>query len=102
MVVAANKEIAVVSGLFSLGECVITPRARDVLESIDVDASDLLRRHHTGDWADMDRHDQAVNRAALTNNARVFSMYQLADQTRVYVITEGDRSVTTILLPSEY
>lgn len=102
MVVAANKEITVASGLFSLGECVITPRARDVLESIDVDTSDLLRRHHTGDWADMNQHDQAANRAALNNNARVFSMYKLADHIRVYVITEGDRSATTILLPSEY
>lgn len=102
MVVAANKEITVASGLFSLGECVITPRAREVLASIDVDTNELIRRHHTGDWVDMDQHDQAANRAALNNNARVFSMYRLTDHNRVYVITEGDRSVTTILLPSEY
>ncbi len=102
MVVAANKEITVASGLFSLGECVITPRAREVLASISVETNDLLRRHQSGDWADMDQHDQAANRAALNNNARVFSMYRLADQHRVYVITEGDRLVTTILLPSEY
>ena len=54
MVVAANKEITVASGLFSLGECVITPRAREVLASISVETNDLLRRHQSGDWADMD------------------------------------------------
>ena len=88
--------------LFPLGRCCITPGAQRKLESINAVPQELLRRHQSGDWDGMDRSDQAANRRAVKDGSRVFSAYQLADAVRVYVITEADRSSTTILLPSEY
>lgn len=89
-------------GLFPLGRCVITPEAQTALESIDVVPFAVLGRHLSGDWSEMDRHDRRANRAAINKGARVFSAYNLANNIRVYVITEADRSSTTILLPNEY
>ena len=89
-------------GLFSLGQCVITSGAQSALESIHVVPGGLLERHQSGDWTGMTRHDQTANREAVKEGSRVFSAYNLASNVRVYVITEWDRSCTTILLPSEY
>lgn len=61
-----------------------------------------MARHQSGDWQDRSAHDRAANREAVKNGSRVFSAYALAGTARVYVITEADRSSTTILLPSEY
>lgn len=102
MVEAGNKEITVTVGLFPLGQCVITPGAQFALESIRIVPVGLLQRHQSGDWSEMDKHDQAENRAAIKHGSRVFSAYNLANDIRVYVITEADRSSTTILLPEEY
>ena len=89
--------------LFSLGRCVATPSALEALEAIDVQPTELLRRHQCGDWNDMGDADQAANRQAIKNGARVFTSYNLADgKIPVYVITEADRASTTILLPEEY
>lgn len=89
--------------LFPLGQCCITPGAQRKLESINVAPVALLRRHQSGDWQEMDRSDQAANREAIKNGSRVFSAYKLTDaRLRVWVITEADRSSTTILLPEEY
>lgn len=87
--------------LFSLGKCVATAGALRALELLNVQPGTLLRRHQSGDWQGMSRSDQAANREAIKHGARVFSAYKL-DAIRVYVITEADRSSTTILLPSEY
>lgn len=88
--------------LFPLGQCCITPGAQRKLEAINAVPQELLRRHQSGDWNGMDRSDRAANRRAVSDGSRVFSAYQLTDAVRVYVITEADRSSTTILLPSEY
>ncbi len=86
-----------------LGQCVMTPGAKNTLESIGIEPFALLRRHQSGDWQDMSRDDQAANRDAIEHGGRVFTAYKLTDaQIRVWVITEADRSSTTILLPSEY
>jgi hypothetical protein len=55
----------------------------------------------SGDWAEMDSDDQQANRDAITHGDRIFSAY-IVEKTKFWVITEADRSVTTILLPSEY
>ena len=65
-------------------------------------ALELLARHLSGDWGDLDAGDQALNRAALRDGGRIFSAYQLANDLRIWIITEGDRSATTLLLPEEY
>lgn len=87
--------------LFPLGRMLITPRALEACLSFPIPPTVLLVRHATGDWSDCDREDQARNLAALLDGSRVFSVYKLGEH-RFYVITEADRSVTTILLPDEY
>ena len=62
----------------------------------------LLRRHVSGDWGDLCREDIEANRLALAVDARILSADTLSDETKVWVITEADRSATTILLPSDY
>jgi len=99
---AEYKEMKVSAGLFNLGRCVITPGAQDALKSIDVEPRNLLSRHQNGDWSQMCGHDQNENRKAVKNGFRVFSFYKLANGIDAYVITEADRSATTILLPGEY
>lgn len=64
----------------------------------------LLARHQSGDWGNIGNHDVAANQEALKHSLRVFSSYVLlgAGNSRAWVITEADRSCTTILLPEEY
>ena len=87
--------------LFNLGKCVSTPFAKDELNRLNYSPLDLLRRHMSGDWGDLDSDDLDANEEALHTDARIFSAYIIQD-TKFWVITEADRSSTTILLPSEY
>jgi hypothetical protein len=66
------------------------------------DPYQLLSRHATGDWSEMDLEDQEANKHATANGLRVFSAYRVNLTERVWIITEADRSSTCILLPSEY
>lgn len=86
--------------LFEMGRLLATPGALDTLPDPRQRLT-LLRRHATGDWGDVCADDAAVNEAALRNGSRIFSVYQVGED-RVWVLTEADRSATTILLPSEY
>lgn len=92
----------VVEKLFELGRCVITPAAAEQLASIQIEPIDLLTRHVSGDWKEMYEEDQALNKDAVANGDRILSVYTFENDVKFYVITEWDRSVTTILLPSEY
>ena len=86
---------------FELGRTVITPGALARLDSESVQAS--MRRHHTGDWGNLDEHDRQLNDEALrTGEGRLFSAYTSSAGVRFWVITEADRSATTVLLPEEY
>lgn len=87
--------------LFELGRCCITPAAKAELAQGDYPFECLLIRHHQGDWGDLEFEDKQANDAALINGSRIFSAY-IAEGTKYWVITEADRSSTTILLPSEY
>jgi hypothetical protein len=87
---------------FSLGDVVATPGALDALREAQQEPLELLRRHQTGDWGDLDEEDQAENEFSLTHDLRLLSAYTLPTQVKIWVITEADRSVTTLLLPSEY
>ncbi len=88
--------------LFTLGQACATPGALDALEQNQQDPARFLARHVTGDWLEMCAQDQETNREALVHGARVFSAYTMKDGKKLWVITESDRSVTTLLLPSEY
>lgn len=61
-----------------------------------------LVRHQYEDWGDLDSEDKEANDYALHHDERVFSAYKFDDETKIWIITEWDRSVTTILFPSEY
>ena len=88
--------------LFDLGQIVATPGALAAMANNGTDGLALLARHVTGDWGDLDADDKAENDFSVTKNFRILSAYTLADGTKVWVITEADRSVTTFLLPDEY
>jgi hypothetical protein len=85
---------------FAVGQIVITPGANSELSQRDVLRG--LLRHMTGDWGELDEHDWKENDAALEYGFRLLSQYQLDGGSKFWIITEHDRSVTTILLPSEY
>lgn len=68
----------------------------------DVAPSTLLGRHVTGDWGDVCDEDAAENEFSVVKGFRIFSVYKIAEGVTIWVITERDRSATTLLLPSEY
>jgi hypothetical protein len=86
---------------FELGQLLATPGVLDVAAGDDLMA--FLRRHARGDWGVVDQSDWRANDRALKDGTRLFSAYVLRDgSTRIWIITEADRSATTILLPNEY
>jgi hypothetical protein len=85
---------------FALGRLVITQGAVLALKREDVKTA--LARHLAGDWGDVDDHDKAENDLSLVQGFRLLSAYKTQAGVRFWVITESDRSVTTILLPEEY
>lgn len=87
--------------LFRTGQLFSTPGALKACASFPMPPDVLLVRHVTGDWSDMSKDDQAANRAAIEEGSRIFSAYQYGEH-RFFVITEADRSSTTILLAHEY
>ena len=88
--------------LFHLGDVVATPQSIYVLSESGMSVQSLLQRHATGDWGDLCTEDMQANNDALQYGDRLLSSYVLSESCKVWVITEWDRSVTTILLPSEY
>jgi hypothetical protein len=87
---------------FPLGQVVATPGAIAALEHAGEQPLSFLRRHAHGEWGDLDADDVRENEFSLTHGYRLLSAYTLKDGTRIWIITEADRSATTILLPSEY
>jgi hypothetical protein len=87
--------------LFPLGTTVATPGALAHCSENNVSPALLLARHHHGDWGDTCETDSEANEQALFDGGRLFSVFMVA-QEKIYVITEWDRSVTTILKASEY
>lgn len=88
--------------IFLLGMVVATPAAIEVLGAHGISPITLIGRHVSGDWSEMHADDQASNHEAIKHGFRVFSSYTLADGLKIWIITEADRSVTTILRPEEY
>ena len=63
---------------------------------------ELLLRHVTGDWGDLEDEDKKENELSVREGFRILSSYNLETGAKVWIITEWDRSVTTVLLPEEY
>ncbi len=90
-------------GPLPLGRIVATPGALKLLREAGEDPLRYLARHKSGDWGNLDAHDRRENGRSLKNGWRILSSYPIGeDGEKVWVITEADRSVTTILLPEEY
>jgi hypothetical protein len=87
-------------GKFPAVRLVATPGALGTLSRADIE--EALRRHLAGDWGDLSDADRAENDAALEYGDRLLSAYQATDGQKFWVLTEADRSVTTVLLPDEY
>lgn len=87
---------------FELGQIVATPGALDALETAAQSAMEFIARHVSGDWGEVDEHDRAENELSLLKGFRLMSVYTLSTGVKIWIITEADRSVTTILLPDEY
>jgi hypothetical protein len=87
---------------FPLGRIVATPGALAALEEATDNPASFLRRHVTGDWGELDEHDRQENEFSVAHSFRLLSAYTLSNGIKIWIITEADRSATTLLLPSEY
>ena len=86
--------------VFRLGRIVATPGALQSISQEDILLG--IQRHQAGDWGDLPDDDRATNDHALTQGGRILSAYQATNGTKFWLITEADRSTTTILLPEDY
>lgn len=101
---------------FPLGQIVATPGALELLQETGFSAAALISRHVHGDWGDLCEEDRAENEFAVSRRLRILSCYRLVDAARLaatptekrsslptlWIISEADRSVTTLLRPSDY
>jgi hypothetical protein len=95
-----TKSTEVVVAKFPLGRVFITPGVERELSPVDVIGG--LKRHAQGDWGEVPEEDWEENEHSLKEGFRLLSSYRGATGTRFWIITEHDRSVTTVLLPEEY
>ena len=92
-----------VKPLFPLGQIVSTPGALDSLARANQQPHNFLNRHAAGDWgSELSEEDKAENEYSLEHGFRILSSYKTAAGKKLWVITEADRSVTTLLLPEDY
>lgn len=90
---------------FDLGQVFATRGAHDEFDIFEM--HQMLHRHASGDWGDLEDEDKRLNDEALLDGSRILSRYDFSDERSAYVITEaeddgGIRKYTTVLLPSEY
>lgn len=89
------------ASLFPLGQVVATRAVLTHLEKHGINAQTYLDRHMRGDWGEVPSEDAVENAFSVQNGFRVLSSYTVADA-KIWIITEADRSVTTLLFPAEY
>jgi hypothetical protein len=87
---------------FALGQTFITPGAQEALEISGESPIQFLHRHVSTDWGELSEEDVQENELSLREGLRLLSAYRTAKGQKIWIITEADRSATTILLPSEY
>ena len=87
---------------FPMGQIVATPGALQALEEASESPAALLKRHLIGDWGELSDEDRQENERSVSDGCRILSAYTLSTGIRIWIITEADRSATTLLLPPEY
>jgi hypothetical protein len=87
---------------FLPGRIVATPGALAALEASGEAPFEYLFRHINGDWGELSEEDRRENELSLIHGFRLLSAYTLRSGTKIWIITESDRSATTVLLPDEY
>jgi len=87
---------------FFLRRTVATPGALRALEQANQSPYEFIERHQTGDWGELCEEDKRENEFSVHNGFRILSAYRTRNDVKIWVITEADRSVTTLLLPHEY
>ena len=87
---------------FALGRLVVTPGALEVLAHARQSPSEFLSRHQGGDWGECCEEDARENELSVKQGFRILSVYLTRKVEKLWIITEADRSKTTLLLPSEY
>jgi hypothetical protein len=87
---------------FALGRVTATPGALRALEHAEQLPAEFLDRHVNGDWGEVPEEDKQENEFSVQHGFRIISAYTTSAGEKIWVITEADRSYTTILLPSEY
>lgn len=97
-----NSQQQAVVARFTLGRTFISPGAEEALQIAGQTAIEFLRRHLSCDWGELSDHDVKENELSLEKGFRLLSRYQTTKGERLWIITEADRSATTILLPIEY
>ena len=88
--------------LFRLGQVVATPGALEALQAAGQQPAEFLSRHVTGDWGEVPPEDAQENELSVKQGFRILSAYTLNTRVKIWIITEADRSATTLLLPNEY
>lgn len=86
--------------LFSLGQILATPALLEQVTRAEIEVG--LDRHAFGDWGELDPDDASENERALADGSRIFSAFTSGQGIKFWIITEADRSSTTVLLPSDY
>jgi hypothetical protein len=87
---------------FPLGRLVATPGALQALAEAGQSPMDFVERHQAGDWGELGEEDRQENEYSLQHGFRILSAYRTTNNVRIWIITEADRSATTVLLPEEY
>lgn len=87
---------------FPLGQIVATPGAIEALNEAGQTPMEFLERHKAGDWGDLSADDKKENDRAVIHGDRILSAYHTNEGEKIWIVTEWDRSVTTLLLPEEY
>jgi len=88
--------------LFSLGETIMTIGAREALAESNQLPNEFLAKHQIGDWGNVCKDDWQENDFSVKKGFRILSAYKTVKGEKIWIITEADRSTTTILLPDEY
>lgn len=95
-----SEDFPIIDSKFELGFIGMTPGVQSEIDSNEI--IDAIRRHAQCDWGELDDEDAKANEWSLENNTRLLSVYRSSTRVKFYIITEADRSSTTVLLPREY